>query len=615
MDLKLISQLLLVVIVVVPMGFVLANRLRMDVAALIICALLGSAHLLGLQMLDQSGEAASASKALSGFSQPVVVTLIALFIVTRAMEKTGITRWIARRVVTLGGSSESRLIALFVATTAGLSLIMNNLAAGALILPSAMEVARRTGIKPSKLLIPVAYGSLLGGSATYFTTANIIVSDLLPIASPPQSPLRISDFTPAGGLILLAGFLFLVLFGKRLLPDRPPSIEQMMTRLTGSELEDVYRIGERMWETRVRQGSALAGKTLREADIGRRYGLEVIAVWHGRQAIFPPSAEQVIYPHDILLIVGREDRVKLLGEEGLIIHREKTNGHISPYGVTLLEVMLSPRSKSVGQTLKEINFRRRYGFTAVAIRRLDSSYRTNVGDIELSLGDSILLLGPPERVRFLQNDPDFIVLQPSIQDQPVDRRSAAITIGVVGAAVIASILGVPVYLAMLVAALVVLVLGILNMEDAYRSIEWQALFVIAGMYTVSLAMVETGLADLLGEVMTRMAGPFGAIGLAAGGFLLSGLLTQVMGGQVTALVTGPVAISAAISMGVNPQAIAVATALGCSAFFLTPFAHPVNIMIIAPANYTFRDFIHIGWRLTVVSFVMLLLGMWLFWGL
>ena len=173
------------------------------------------------------------------FSQSVVITLIALFILTRGLEKSGVTRWIAQSIVRTGGSNTGRLIALFAGVTALLSLFMNNVAAGALMLPSAMEVARRTGVKPSKLLIPVAYGSLLGGSATYFTTANIIMSDLLRIANPPQAALRIYDFAPAGGLIAVIGILFLWLFGDRLLPNREPSRGHMAARLTGSELEDL----------------------------------------------------------------------------------------------------------------------------------------------------------------------------------------------------------------------------------------------------------------------------------------------------------------------------------------------------------------------------------------
>ena len=168
---------------------------------------------------------------------------------------------------------------------------------------------------------------------------------------------------------------------------------------------------------------------------------------------------------------------------------------------------------------------------------------------------------------------------------------------------------------MLTAAVLTMLVGKLSAEEAYHSVEWQAIFLIAGMYVVSDAMVETNLAGLLGNSMLTVVRPLGGLGLAAGAYILTALLTQVMGGQVTALVTGPITISAAIQMGVSPQAIAVATAIGCSASFFTPLAHPVNILMIAPGNYTFGDFFRSGWILTIISFVMLLIGMALFWRL
>jgi di/tricarboxylate transporter len=343
--------------------------------------------------------------------------------------------------------------------------------------------------------------------------------------------------------------------------------------------------------------------------------VEVAAIWRNRVAILTPTADESILVDDILLLVGREERVCLLQEQGLKIGREDGSSHISEMGVTLIEAILSPRSKSVGRTLKELDFRKRYGFTVVALRRPDRTYRTNVGDIPLALGDSLLLVGARRRVPALENSSDFIVLQPSLSDQPVNRRQVFLTVGTILAAIIASLIGVPVYLAVLLGAILVVLGGVLKIEDAYQAVEWQAVFLIAGMYAASLALVETGLAAGLGRLMVQLSSPFGALGLAAGAYLMTALLTQVMGGQVTALVTGPVAISAAIHMGVSPQAIAVATAIGCSASFFTPLAHPVNIMMIAPANYTFRDFFHIGWRLTILSFIMLLIGMALFWGL
>jgi di/tricarboxylate transporter len=609
------SQLFVILIVAILLFLVISNRIRMDIAALLIAIGLGLGQYAGLQILGAAGQPKDAVKAISGFGQPVVITLLSLFILTRALERSGVTRWIARKLIDIGGTSETRLIALFAATTAFLSLFMNNLAAGALILPSAMEVAHRTGIKPSKLLIPIAYGSLLGGVATYFTTANIIVSDLLTIATPPQAPLRIFDFTPAGSLIAIAGIAFLAFFGKRLLPDREPSAEQIMTRLTGSELEEIYRIGERLWEAKVLPESSLAGKTLAQSQIGTRLGVEVAAIWRSRTAIITPMADQAILPGDLLLLIGREERVCKLREQGLKVGRENGNAYISRMGVTIIEAIPSPRSKAVGQTLKDLNFRKQYGFTAVAVRRLDQTYRTDVGDLPLALGDSLLLVGPRSRVRALDNSPDFIVLQPSLSDQPLNRRQVVLAVGTVLAAIAASIAGLPVYLAVLLGAMVVVLGRVVRMEDAYQAVEWQAIFLVAGMYALSLAMVNTGLAAGLGHTMVEVSSSFGALGLAAGAYILTAALTQLMGGQVTALVTGPVAISAAISMGVSPQAVAVATAIGCSASFFTPFAHPVNILMIAPANYSFKDFFRIGWPLTIVSFVMLLLGMALFWGL
>ncbi len=615
MDILTFSQLFVLILVGVLFGLVLKGYLRMDVAALLIAVGLGLAQFLGLQILGAAGQTGEAVKAISGFGQPVVITLLSLFILTRALEKSGVARWIARKAIEIGGSSEARLIALFAATTAFLSLFMNNLAAGALMLPSAMEVSHRTRIKPSKLLIPVAYGSLLGGSATYFTTANIVVSDLLRIAQPSQEPLRVFDFTPVGGLISIAGILFLAYFGKSLLPDHEPSAGQSMARLTGSEMEDIYQIGERLWEAQVLPESSISGKTLAQSGIGTKLGIEVAAIWRNRQAIFTPSPDQYIQTGDILLLIGREERICQLNGEGLKVGRRIDSRHISPLGVSLIEVILSPRSKAIGRTLKELEFRKQFGFTVVALQRPERNYRTNVGDMPLNPGDALLLVGDRQGLRSLTNNPDFIVLQPSLSDQPLDRKQALLAAGTILFAIAASIIGVPVYLAVLLGAIIVVLGGVIKIEDAYQAVEWQAIFLIAGMYAVSLAMVETGLAADIGHLMVQISSPFGPLGLAAGAYLLTAGLTQLMGGQVTALVTGPVAISAAIHIGVSPQAIAVATAIGCSASFFTPMAHPVNILMIAPANYNFKDFFHIGWRLTILSFIMLLVGMALFWGL
>lgn len=609
------TQLFLIFVVAIPLILVTLNRLRADLAALAIAVILGLGQSLGLALLGPAHTPQAALKAFSGLSEPVVLTLLSLFIVTESLHRSGATRWIAYRLIALAASSERRLIVLYATGAATFSLFMNNLAAGALLLPSAMEACRRTGIKPSKLLIPVAYGSLLGGCATYFTTANIVVSNLLAAAHPPQAMLQILDFTPTGGLIALAGIVFLGLFGPRLLPERLPPPELMAARATASDLEEYYQLGERLWEAVVLPASPLANKPLAESRLGEQLGIAVAGLWHGRQAIFSPPPQQVIQSGDILLVVGRQERVEQLAQMGLRIGRENTSNHISTRGVFLIEALVAPHSPALGHTLRELEFRTRYGFTVVALYRSGHSYRTDVGDFKLMLGDSLLMVGSRDKLKRLRSSPDFIVLEPDPGDQPVRRLQAGLTAGVIAAAIALSLCGLPVHLAMMAGALLLLVSGMLSIEEAYRAINWQAIFLIAGMYAVSLSMVQTGLAQRIGQAIVAVTTPLGPLALAAGAYLLTAMLTQVMGGQVTALVTGPIVISAAIHLQTNPQAIAVATAIGCSASFFTPIAHPVNILMIAPANYEFRDFLRIGWRLTIVCFLTLLVGLALFWRL
>ncbi len=383
------SQWTLIVVVVVPLGFVAANRLRIDLAALLMAVTLGILQLAGLGILGAQGNALAVGKVLGGFSQPIILILISLFVLTRVLEKSGVTRWIAQRVVKLGGKDEGRLIVLLAGTTAMLSLFMNNLAAGALVLPIAMDAARRTRRNPSRLLIPVAYGSLLGGTATYFTSANIIVSALLQSAQPPQSALSILDFTPTGGLIVAAGLVFLGLFGKRLLPDRRPTEEQSLARLTGGELEELYNLGERVWEARVQMSSGLVGLSLRSCGIGEKLGVVVAALRRGRDAFFIPTQSETIRSGDLLLIVGREERVRSLTEFGLQLRPE--THPLTTFGLALTEVIPAPRSGALGKTLRQVNFRGQYGFVAVALLRRQRSFRTDIADMPLEAGDLLLL--------------------------------------------------------------------------------------------------------------------------------------------------------------------------------------------------------------------------------
>ncbi|MCC7117754.1 MAG: SLC13 family permease [Anaerolineales bacterium] len=605
------EQIFVLLVLGVPLLLVFLNRLREDVAALLMAVALGMAQYLGAAVLGPAHTPEAADKALTGFGTPEVIALLSLFIVTACLDKYGVTRWIAKKMLSLGGRSEQKLIGLFAFTAAFLSLFMNTLAAGALLLPSALNASHRTGVKPSKLLIPIAYGTMLGGAATYLTTANIIVSGLLRLANPPQAPLTILDFIPTGGFVALSGLLFLTFFGRRFLPDREPPMVKMEP--TSEELTRTFQLVERMWEAEVSPESALANKSLYQTDIGKGLGMAVLGIRRGDR-IFPASdTSNLIQVGDTLLIIGREERALQLEQAGLSVYRSTQPISTLPRDTVFAEVIIPPRSTLEGKNLRDLGFRNRYGFIGVALWREQRSYRTDVAALALHAGDTLLLMGPAEKLPDLKNQHEFVVVESASNQDELDLPRVLLTLGISISALIALFAGMPVEIAMLAAAVLILLTGLMKPDEMYQAVKWRAIFLIAGTISISYAMLQTELAQLIGNAVVRWVEPFGAMGLMVGAYLLSALLTQVMGGQISPLIVAPITISAALQLGVNPQAAALVTAIAGSISFLTPLSHPVNIIMIAPANYTFRDFVKSGWALTLVCFCALMFATWLFW--
>ncbi len=608
-----IAQAFVLLVLIVPLTLVFLNRLREDVAALLMAGLLGLAQYLGLPVLGPANTPGAADKALTGFGTPEVIALLALFIITACLDKYGVTRWIARRLLSIGGRSEQRLVGLFALTAALLSMFMNTLAAGALLLPSALSASRRTGIKPSKLLIPIAYGAMLGGAATYLTTANIIVSGLMRFANPPQQPLHMLDFIPTGGFVAIVGLLFITFVGRRLLPDREPPAVRMDP--SSDELTKTFQLLDRMWEAEVLPESAIANQPLKQTHIGENLGMAVLGIRRGNHVLPVNGGMNKVQIGDVLIIVGREERALQLRHSGMRVYRSEHPVSVLPRDTIFVEVFIPPRSNVEGKTLRSLDFRTLYGFTAIALWRDERSYRTDVASLPLRSGDALLMMGPPERLPALRNQHDFVVIEAVPVGNEIDVPKVALTLGIGIAALIALFLGMPVEIAMLAGAILILLTGLMKPDEVYQAIRWRSIFLIAGTISISYAMVQTQLAQIFGNFIVGAVSSLGPLGLVAGTYLLSAGLTQVMGGQISPLVVAPITISAALQLHVNPQAIAVVTAIAGSISFITPLSHPVNIIMIAPANYTFRDFIRSGWLLTIICFIALLIAVPLFWKL
>ena len=304
---------------------------------------------------------------------------------------------------------------------------MSTIAAGAVLLPAAVQVGRDSNVRPSKLLIPLAFGTLVGGMATYFTSANIIVSGILQDQG--QTGLHMLDFLPTGGLIVIATLIYMALIGRRLLPERESVGQKASSRALSRSLYETYQLEERLWEFKVPADSQLAGTSLKDSHIGETLGVTVLAIWRGQHAILSPTPDQTISVGDYLLVLGREERIKQLSDWGLTPGRENGNAPRHDYSVDLTEVIIPPRATVIGKTLTDLNFRNKFGLTTVALWREGRSYRTDVGKFPLQVGDALLMVGPVNKIKQLANERDYMVMQSSHAARPPRPAESALGAG------------------------------------------------------------------------------------------------------------------------------------------------------------------------------------------
>ena len=590
-------ELTVIGIIVVTLALIAFTRLRIDIIALLVLLMVALTRLV------------PADAALSGFSSSVVITIIGLLVITRGLEQTGVMQWVARQLQAYGRGSEAKLIALVMSAGAAVSLLMNNVAAGAVLLPAVLQASRDSGVAASKLMIPLAFGVTVGGMATYFTTANILMSELL--IAQGIAGLGMLDFMPVGGMIVAAGLLYMLLAGRRLLPDRA-SLTQSFHQVN---LRDTYELAEQMWQVRVTPGSRLAHQTVQESDINAELGLTVAAVWRGRETITIPKSNQMIYPADELLIVGREDRLEQLlawGNELIESDKHAVQGVLP---IEPIEIMIAPRSNAIGKTLSELKLNRDAGLLAMALWRDGQSFHTDVRKMPLQVGDAILVVGTSSDIQNLSQNSNFILPAGKYSAQTIESRKAPYAILITASALALAILNIiPLPIAMLAGAATMALSGCLSMQQFYTAVDWRTIFLVAGMLPLSLAITETGLADRVGaflELSLMNASPLLLFAVIA---LLTMVVVQVIGGQVTPLLVGPIAIKAALQMGIDPRAMAVAVAMACSLAFITPISHPVNILMMGPGGYKFSDFFKVGVGITIVTLVTMLLGLALLWG-
>jgi di/tricarboxylate transporter len=760
----------------------ITEKIRVDIVALIV---LVSLTLTGL---------ITPAEALSGFSNPAVVTVWAILILSSALSRTGVATLIGRPLRRLGAGSEARLIALIMLLVGVLSGFMNNIGVAALMLPVVVDIARKTGRPPSRLLIPLAFGSHLGGLNTLIgTPPNILISDALRQYG--AEPFRMFDYTPTGIVALLAGIVFMVLIGRHLLPSRDimtlsdddqetpgeffglqerlfviqlpaisaldgktlgqsrmraalglnvlailreegnqlapdPSevlqagdrllvegqpdrlvelrgqrtmileadhldIEQLQSpdidlaelafspkasmagltleqldfrnrygavvlavrrgeRVIRTNLEDLrleqgdfllvqaspakldelrtkpefhisdtqplksYHLEDRLMAIRLPQDSTLVGKKLAESRLGDAFGLGVMAIIHGGVKDVIPDPERKLEAGDLLLVKGRTEDLQVL--DGL--KNLETNDQAPPNlseleseQVGMAEVVLSPRTTLTDKSLRQIHFRNKYGLSVLAIWRQGRAFRTNLRDMALKFGDALLVYGRRDRMQILGEEPDFLVLTEGVQKKPLLKKAPlalAITVAVLLPVIFDLI---PIAIAILAGVILMILTGCLTMEEAYQAIEWKAVFLIAGMLPLGIAMEQSGAAHFLADSMVGLVGGFGPIAVMAGLFLLAAIASQVMPNPAVAVLLAPIAFNTANDLGISPYPAMMVIAISASAAFLSPVGHPANILVMGPGGYRFSDFTKVGIPLTILILFVTLVIVPLVWPL
>lgn len=588
---------LLLALIFIASVVLISDKLRPDLVALLLLVTLGLTGLVDAKDL------------FSGFSRSAVITIMALFILTAGLERTGATRILGNHLGRLAGRSEPRVVFVIMVAAAVLSLVMNNIAAAAVLLPIVIGITRQTGLRPSRLLMPLAFGTMLGGMATLFTTANILVSAAL--AEHGYRPYGVLDFLPVGLPMATVGIIFMAVLGRSLLPNHGLGGEQRGNR----DLSVAYGLKATVNAIQVKPGSAMAGLSLAEGCWGEKLGLNVVGITRRGGVKLAPDRDEEVLEGDVILFTGYIDEQELQ-PFGLVFTRDSNwQGQFTSGQVSLVEVALSPHATFIGKTLREINFREKHELTVLAIWREGHTIRDGLADLPLRFGDALLLQGRRAKIELLRHAPEFLVLEEDVGEIESPRK-ATLAVALTTAAVLLPAFNLlPIAESTFAAACLMILLNCLSMDEAYASIEWKAVFLIAGMLPLGLAMTNTGAAAFVGDVVVATLGGSGPLAIAAGLYLLTTALTQVMGGQVTPVVLAPIAIAAAQRLGVDPRGVAMAVALGASTAFLSPVSHSVNLLVMGPGGYKFKDYARVGWWLTLVLFGVLLIMLTVVWGM
>lgn len=598
------------IILAVSALFFAIGKIRSDLVA--VCALI---------LLIVSG-ILTPEEALSGFSNSVVIMMVGLFVVGGAIFHTGLAKMISGRIMKLAGDSELRLFLLVVIVTSVIGAFVSNTGTVALMLPIVVSLAAKARINASRLLIPLAFASSLGGMLTLIgTPPNLVIQDALTGAG--YAPLSFFSFSPVGIICIIVGIVVLLPLSKWFLTKKEDNNGSGRRKTKSlNQLVKEYHLTDNLSRYVVSRNSDIKGKTVAELDIHNRYGLTVLEVRREtasqngliknvNQKLAGPDT--VLLENDIIYIIGEKAQATDFAKDHSLknlrrtSHEDNKDNALDFYDIGIAEIVLLQTSRLVNRLLRESGFRSKYSINVIGIRRKGEYIMDNLPDVRLHSGDVLLVQGTWSNISRLSNDEDdFVVLGQPLEEAAkvtLDYKAplaAFIMLLMIAMMVFDFIPVAPVTAVMIAGVLMVLSGCFRNVEAAYKTINWESIVLIAAMMPMSVALEKTGASAMISHSLVSGLGEYGPFVLLAGIYFTTSLLTMFISNTATAVLMAPIALSSAVELGLSPYSFLFAVTLGASMCFASPFSTPPNALVMQAGRYTFMDYVKVGLPLQVI---------------
>ena len=615
-------------VIIVTAIFFVWGKIRSDIVAL--CSLI--ILMLFGHFAPEGSHILSVEEALSGFSNNIVIMMVCLFIVGGAIFQTGLAKKISTYLLTLAGDSQLKLFLLVMLVTGFIGAFVSNTGTVALMLPIVVSMANGAHSDPKRFLMPLAFASSMGGMLTLIgTPPNLIISDMLEANG--YEPLRFFSFLPVGAIALTLGIICLWPMSKTLLSKEKGEKKKKKKEKTLIQLANEYKISNNLYRATVKEGSAFAGKNLRTLGITKKYNVSVVEIIHANQRKgFPLSSsssipdevvgpDSVLHENDTIYLLGHFENIQQMARENRLkmLDSHHLEGDSSPAGkvlnfqkVGISELVLMSSSKLINKPVSESGFRTLYNVNILGIKRQDKYMIQNVKDVKMHSGDVLLIQGEWEDIAKLENeDSEWVLVGKSLEKAakvPIDNKAPVAAVIMILMILCMVFNWLPMVTAVMIASILMILTGCFrNVEAAYKTINWESIFLFAGMIPLSKAMENTGASVYISELIVNFVGSQGPVPVLATIYLATSILTIFISNTATAILFAPIAIKAAITLGVNPYPFLFAVSVAASMCFASPFSTPPNALVMSAGEYKFTDYIKVGLPLQIIFAIVMIL--------